>query len=296
MFKRKISYFKTCQLSFSKNNCMAKIFSSIFLGLLISFNVFSQTPCNPHPLFNMLPHHIISGCEEKEYDKIKIDFTDKDGTWVQYEKAGYFLKTYYSFDGDWEKRPSNAMNFQNYIQAVASKGGTVINESKSTVFLTLKSGGATWWIGINSDQSGTFSVSTVREETMYQHIVLSAEDIDREIKANGKAAFYGIYFDTDKAEIKPESKETLGNIGKYLTQNPKVNVYFIGHTDNTGTLEHNQKLSEERARSVVKELTSNYNIPTSRISAYGVASLSPVASNTSEEGKSKNRRVEMVLK
>lgn len=279
-----------------KNNCMAKIFFSIFLGLLISFNVFSQTPCNPHPLFNMLPQHSISGCEEKEYDKIKIDFTDKDGTWVQYEKAGYFLKTYYSFDGDWEKRPSNAMIFQNYIQAVASKGGTVINESKSTVFLTLKSGGATWWIAINSDQSGTFSVSTVIEETMNQYIVLSAEDIAREIKANGKAAFYGIYFDTDKAEIKPESKETLENIAKYLTQNPKVNVYFVGHTDNTGTHEHNQKLSEERARSVVKELTSNYNIPTSRISAYGVASLSPVASNTSEEGKSKNRRVEMVLK
>ncbi|MGY6520888.1 MAG: OmpA family protein [Mongoliitalea sp.] len=275
---------------------MAKfLFTAIFV-VMVAQQTFPQSPCNPHPLFNMLPNHSISGCEEKEFDKLKLDYTDRDGTWIQYEKAGYFLKTYYTFDGEWEKRPSNAMIFQNYIQAVASKGGSVIHESKSVIFLTLKSGGDTWWIQVQSDQSGTFSVSTVKEEAMNQYIVLSAEDIAKEMKANGKATFYGVYFDTDKSEIKPESKETLEQIAKYLNENPQVNVFIVGHTDNTGTYDHNQKLSEKRAEAVVDYLINNYQIATSRLKGYGVSSLSPITTNTSEEGKSKNRRVEMVVR
>ncbi|EOZ96724.1 hypothetical protein A33Q_2034 [Indibacter alkaliphilus LW1] len=275
---------------------MNKVFSSVILAIWLSTPIFAQSPCDLHPLLNALPQHSISGCEEKEYDKLKVDFTDRDGTWIQYEKAGYFLKTYYSFDGDWEKRPSNAMIFQNYIQAVASKGGSVINESKSVVLLTLKSGSDTWWIQIQSDQSGTFSVSAVKEESMNQYIVLSAEDIAKEMEANGKATFYGIFFDTDKSEIKPESKETLEQMANYLKSNAQVNVFIVGHTDNTGAFEHNQKLSERRAEAVVNYLIENYQITASRLEEYGVSSLSPVSANTSEEGKSKNRRVEMVLK
>ncbi|MBW3469932.1 OmpA family protein [Arthrospiribacter ruber] len=275
---------------------MNKVFSSVILAIWLSTPIFAQSHCDPHPLFNILPNHSISGCEEKEFDKMNMEFTDKDGTWIQYEKAGYFLKTYYSFDGDWEKRPSNAMIFQNYIQAVASKGGSVINESKSVVLLTLKSGSDTWWIQIQSDQSGTFSVSAVKEESMNQYIVLSAEDIAKEMKANGKATFYGIFFDTDKSEIKPESKETLEQMAKYLDANPQVNVFIVGHTDNSGSYEHNLNLSERRAEAVVQNLINTYQIAATRLKGYGVASLAPVSSNSSDEGKSKNRRVEMVLR
>ena len=97
------------------------------------------------------------------------------------------------------------MIFQNYIEAVLAKGGSLLNESKSNVYLLLKNGGENWWIHVQSDQSGTFSVTCVKEENMNQYIVLSADDIAKEMKANGKATFYGIYFDTDKADIKPES-------------------------------------------------------------------------------------------
>lgn len=272
----------------------ALLISAVFYTVF--FNALAQSPCDPHPLFNILPQHSISGCEQKEYDKIKVEFTDKDGTWIQYEKAGYFLKTFYTFEGEWGKNPSNAMIFQNYIQAVSSKGGTVINQSKANLFLHFKSGGESWYIHIQSDQSGTFSVSCVREENMNQYIVLSAEDIAKEMKANGKATFYGIYFDTDKSDIKPESNETLEQLAKYLKSNSQVNVFIVGHTDNTGSFEHNQKLSEKRAEAVVNHLIGTYQIAAARLKAYGVSSLSPVSTNTSEEGKSKNRRVEMVLR
>lgn len=279
---------------------MAQMIKKICLSFLLVHQLFSsaysQSSCDPHPLFNMLPNHSLTGCDEKEFDVLKLDFVDKEGAWVQNEKSGYILQSFYTFDGDFDIRPSNAMIFKNYKDAVASKGGSVVNESNSLLILQAKVAGEVWWVQIKSDQSGTYSVTSVREESMNQYIILSAEDIAREINSTGKATFYGIYFDTDKAEIKPESKETLEQMANYLKGNPSVNVYVVGHTDNDGSFEHNQKLSEKRAEAVIKELVESYGVDVSKLKAYGVASLSPVSSNTSDEGKSKNRRVEMVLR
>lgn len=260
----------------------------------LPYAAFSQ--CNPHPLFSMLPQHSVSRCEEKEYEVLKLAYYDKTDKWVEQEKAGYQLKTVYSFDGEWEKRPSNAMIFQNYAQAALAKGGTLVSQSNSMLILQLKQGTDSWWVKVESDQSGSYTLNCLKEQAMNQYIVLSAEDISRQIASEGKAAFYGIYFDTDKADIKPESTETLDQMAKYLSANPKVEVYIVGHTDNTGAFDHNQRLSLIRAEAVLSELVKKYQIPASRLKAFGVGSLSPVANNATEEGKSKNRRVEMVLK
>lgn len=266
------------------------------LIFLSTWSVLAQNSCENHPLFSILPQHRISSCEEKEFDTFKTDYTDKSGTWEKLEKSGYILKTYYTFEGAWEKRPSNPMIFQNYTQAVLSKGGSLISQSNSRTLLHLKSAGESWWIEVQSDQSGTFSVTCLKEESMNQYIVLTSEDIEREVKSTGKVAFYGIYFDTDRAEINPESKETLAQMAKYLKANPSIQVYIVGHTDNTGSMEHNQQLSEKRAEAVVQALILDYQISKNQLKSYGIASLSPVSTNATEEGKSKNRRVEMVLK
>ena len=110
----------------------------------------------------------------------------------------------------------------------------------------------------------------------------------------GKAAVYGIYFDTGKAEIKPESEPALKEIAKLLQADPKLKLYVVGHTDNSGGLDYNMKLSKDRADAVVKALTGKYGIAASRLSAFGVGPLAPVASNQTEEGRAKNRRVELV--
>jgi len=275
---------------------MTKFLFALIFAVLVAQQSFSQSPCDPHPLFTKMPNHSISGCEEYEYDKINIRYQDEDWNWIQYEKAGYLLKTYYTFNGEMGKNPSNAMIFQNYIQAISSKGGTIIDQANANLYLHFKSAGDSWYIHIQSDQSGSYSVYSLREENMNQYIALSAEDIAKEMQSNGKATFYGIYFDTDKSEIKPESKETLEQMANYLKSNTQVNVFIVGHTDNTGSFEHNQQLSEKRAEAVVTYLIENHQIAASRLKGYGVSSLSPVSTNTSEEGKSKNRRVEMVLR
>lgn len=123
---------------------------------------------------------------------------------------------------------------------------------------------------------------------------LNAADMAKGIAAEGKVAVYGVYFDTDKSDIKPESKPALGEMAKLLQQNPQLKVYVVGHTDNQGTLAHNLDLSQKRAEAVVKALGADYRIDSKRLSAKGVASYAPVASNDAEAGREKNRRVELV--
>lgn len=125
-------------------------------------------------------------------------------------------------------------------------------------------------------------------------VKVDAAAMDKDIEKTGHVAIYGIYFDTDKADIKPASEPTLKEMAKLLGQKPKLKVYIVGHTDNAGTFAHNQALSQKRAEAVVRELTAKYRINQQRLTARGVASLAPVASNNTEEGRAKNRRVEMV--
>jgi OmpA-OmpF porin, OOP family len=131
-------------------------------------------------------------------------------------------------------------------------------------------------------------------QAMEQTIQANAASWLSDITATGHAAVYGIYFDTDKAEIKPESEPSLAEMAKLLKNNPGLNVFIVGHTDNTGTFEHNMKLSLDRAASVVNALVGKHGIAAARLKPYGVASLAPVASNKTEDGKAKNRRVELV--
>lgn len=123
---------------------------------------------------------------------------------------------------------------------------------------------------------------------------LNAADMAKGIAAEGKVAVYGVYFDTDKADVKVESKAALGEMAKLLQQDPKLKVYVVGHTDNQGALAHNVELSQKRADAVIKALAADYKIDARRLSAKGVASYSPVASNDADAGREKNRRVELV--
>ena len=124
----------------------------------------------------------------------------------------------------------------------------------------------------------------VKEEVAY---------ILRQLTSEGRVSLYGIYFDTDKTDLKPESEPVLAEVQKALTQNPSLRLTVIGHTDSTGGQEHNQTLSQGRAEAVVLALTSR-GVAQGRLTAQGKGDSQPVASNDSEEGRSKNRRVELV--
>jgi OmpA-OmpF porin, OOP family len=124
--------------------------------------------------------------------------------------------------------------------------------------------------------------------------VTSADAIGKGLAAEGKIALYGIYFDTGKAEIKPESKPQLDEMGKLLNASKNLRVFVVGHTDNQGPLDANLALSQKRAEAIQAALVKDYKVDAKRLSARGVANYAPVASNAQEPGRAKNRRVELV--
>ncbi|MBI1845976.1 MAG: DUF4892 domain-containing protein [Candidatus Rokubacteria bacterium] len=125
-------------------------------------------------------------------------------------------------------------------------------------------------------------------------VTVNAQALATDITAAGHVAVYGIYFDTGKAAIKPESKPVLEEIAKLLGMQPALKLHVVGHTDNVGAFASNITLSKQRADAVVSALVTEYHITAARLQANGVGSLAPVASNAAEEGRGKNRRVELV--
>lgn len=125
-------------------------------------------------------------------------------------------------------------------------------------------------------------------------VVVNAESLAGDITRTGHASVYGIYFDTGKADVKPESDATLKEIARLLQQDPALKLHVVGHTDSVGQFASNLDLSHRRADAVVKVLISKYTVAPARLDAQGVGPLAPVASNDSEEGRTRNRRVELV--
>lgn len=125
-------------------------------------------------------------------------------------------------------------------------------------------------------------------------VVVSAEKMASSIETTGRIALYGIYFDFDKADIKPESAPTLEQMARLLRSLPGMKLLVVGHTDNQGGFEYNKGLSTRRAAAVVAELSQRYGIEASRLTPMGASFMAPVASNRTEEGRAKNRRVELV--
>jgi outer membrane protein OmpA-like peptidoglycan-associated protein len=139
------------------------------------------------------------------------------------------------------------------------------------------------------------AVDIVEARPMTQNmVVVSADEMSRAISSSGRVALYGILFDTSKADIKPQSKAALEQIARLMKKEAKLRLHVVGHTDNVGGFESNLGLSRRRAEAVVAALTRQYGIAANRLTANGVAYLAPVAVNTTEEGRAKNRRVELV--
>lgn len=148
-----------------------------------------------------------------------------------------------------------------------------------------------------SDKKTVYMIDIIEETKMEDDLIqMNAEEMLKGIRAEGKIALYGIYFDTDKSDIKPESNATLKEIVNLLKSDKNLNLYIVGHTDMTGSFDHNLDLSKKRADSVVRELITKYGVSKNRLTANGVGPLAPVSTNEDESGRKFNRRVELVAK
>lgn len=176
--------------------------------------------------------------------------------------------------------------------------------SDSTAYVSLYAFAVNDYSGIGADSQKLkgvevgrvlLRVDILREGAIKERmVVVKASEISSTIEKTGKIAIYGIFFDFDKAEIRPESAATLAEIAKMLKAATGKRFLIVGHTDNQGGLDYNSTLSKRRAEAVVSALTKQYGVDGKATIPVGVGMAAPVAPNTDESGRAKNRRVEVV--
>src|SRR4030043_110101 len=274
------------------NQVIALMFWMLFVvvGLNIAAAEKDKQGSKDHPLLTRMPDFHIIDYSEKDFDK--HEFFVQNGKRVSVEGHKYYIQ--YNLNQG-AKGPGDLKVVRNIQNALTKIGGKVLFEGErpwnSTV--KLEKGGKETWVTVSAWPT-LYRLTIVEKEVMKQEVEANAEAMGNDINTTGHVSIYGIYFDTRKAEIKPESDAAIAEIAKLLKNKNALKVYVVGHTDNAGSFDANMKLSKDRADAVTNSLVSKHGIASSRLKAYGVSSLNPIASNKTEEGKAKNRRVELV--
>jgi OmpA-OmpF porin, OOP family len=252
-----------------------------------------QEGCKDPALFTRMPNFHIYRCEDLQFDKFEFPLSSEKRQTVE----GHFLYVNYYLNEN-AQAPSGLQIARNYANAAKKIGGQLIYEyddgGTEYAVLKLSKNGVETWAMIGAGGNGMYTINIIEKEAMNQDVIADANSMASSIKETGKVAIYGIYFDTGKSVLKPESKLTLEEISKLLKADPNLKLYVVGHTDNTGMFDANIKLSMDRAIAVVNALVSQYSVNAARLKAFGDGPTSPVASNDKEEGKALNRRVELV--
>ena len=265
------------------------------LGLFFAFGLagaaeVDKKGCADHPVFpTRMSGYIIRDCQTKDFDAFEFETGKREKNIVE----GRRTKLTYWIE-DRSKEPSALAIVRNYENAIKSVGGTVLFLDKDRFVngKIVKDGKEIW---AQVEKGGTQIWLTVVEKAgMAQEIVANADAFGKDIQSTGHAAIYGIYFDTGKSEVKPESQAALQEVAKLLSGDPNLKLLVVGHTDSVGQLEANMKLSQARAEAVVQALIKNHGVAASRLRPQGAGPIAPVATNCTEEGRAKNRRVELV--
>lgn len=265
-----------------------------------------------HPLFTRLSGFVISGYEEKEFERAKMAVPIGKSGQNEYdykEVEGKVTRIHYHNKKGVKATPLQVA--RNYINAAKKAGGEIVFNGDGKPWyhqgglgnsweLTMKftKGGNETWASISFDASYlepdlACFLTIVESGEMKQEVTASSEMLDA-LNKSGRVALY-INFDTGKDVIKPESQPIINEIVKLLKENPSLNLSIEGHTDNTGDMAGNQRLSEMRATAVMNAIVAK-GIERKRLNAVGFGRTKPIADNSAEDGRAKNRRVELVKK
>ncbi len=264
----------------------------VFMAVVNAAAVWAETDVEnsqDHPLVSRMPGYYISNYRVDEF--AAFDPTVIGGKSVHWEGKKYSV-SYSEKEG--AAQVSMLQIVRNYQSALKSAGATVLGFDERRLAAELRKGGAMAGVYVEAFNEGrTYEVTIVETGAMRQDVTADATAMGKDIAATGKTVIYGIYFDTGSATIKAESEQALSEMTKLLKNSPKLTAFVVGHTDNVGTLDVNLKLSADRAASVVKALVA-HGIAPGRLKAAGVGPYCPIGSNSSEQGRTQNRRVELV--
>jgi len=266
--------------------------SILFVLLLTAGVALAQTDVQgskDHPLITRMPDYYISQYNVSEF--AGFDPTVIGGKEVHWEGKVYS----YGYSRKEGGRPISMLQIvRNYETAINRAGGKILGGDERRMASEIRKEGTFTGVYVEAFNEGmNYSLTIVESQTMRQEVVADAKAMRNDLAETGKTIVHGIYFDTASATIKPESESALVEMVKLFNGSPTLKVYVVGHTDNVGSLESNLKLSSDRAASVVKAITAR-GVAASRLKSAGVGPYSPVASNDTDGGRAKNRRVEFV--
>ena len=254
----------------------------------------NDSPGSADPdLFSRMPGFHIQQYEALEFGR--HEFPTGPGT-VETVEGRKTVVIYYANEG--LTLPSGLQITRNYVAAAQSIGGAQVYGFEDGGYeysiIRVTSADKDVWVQVYGANNGMYNVEMVERQLMKQDVTANADAMAGTIKETGRVAVYGIYFDTDKSDIKPSSEPALTEIAAMLKKDAALKLYVVGHTDSVGQFAHNVRLSQDRAEAVVKSLVAQHGIDGSRLVPFGCGPTVPVASNVNEDGRAKNRRVELV--
>jgi outer membrane protein OmpA-like peptidoglycan-associated protein len=249
------------------------------------------------PYFPGMPAYEIGKSDDKEFDEAKFF----DGKAFQTLEGRKWFRQYSLREG--ATAASAIQITRNYANALKAAGGTVFFEGVCQgekcgdhdgwrfVSGRLKKGAVEVWLFVLPyDEGNWYELTALEKQAMKQDV--TASGLWEELSAKGHVALY-VNFDTNRAEIRQDSLPMIEQVAALLREQPGLALVVEGHTDNTGIAARNKALSEARAKSVVAALVAR-GIDAKRLAAAGFGAERPIADNANEEGRAKNRRVELV--
>ena len=261
----------------------------LFLAILFVFLFTSYCPAQDveggkdHPMFNRLSGFYIIDYSVEEFGSHL--FYDENDNEITVEGTKTFIK-YES-----EKEVDALKIIRNFSNAIKKIGGKSLESSSNRVYLNIKQGSKETWAEVFAGDYD-YDLTIIEKNEVEQEVTANA--ILKELKETGKAILY-INFDSGKSTIKKESIPIVEQIIEMMDQAKEINISVEGHTDSDGSNELNLKLSESRAKAVVDAIVKG-GIDNSRLASTGFGEEKPIADNKTEEGKAKNRRVELIKK
>lgn len=273
-------------------------FSSLLIMFCVTSLLFAQEMdaegCKDHPFFNRLENYYIDGCKEN-YNEYEF-MMGNDKTQIL---EGTLIDILYTYDGPFGPNlPSKLQVIRNYENAIAKMGGQKVYSRTSDdggwtgATFHLQKDGSEYWLGIydlinNPVDQFTFVLLTV--QGMKQEI--TANEMFEKINSGLPITLY-INFETGKSAIKSDSENIVEELYQMMNENPDLKILVEGHTDNVGNKSSNQSLSEKRATGLKTALVTK-GISSSKIETVGFGQDQPLADNSTDEGRAKNRRIEI---
>lgn len=276
-----------------------KVWCALLVIPLLAFQepAFALSKAEEHPVIKPMPRSqlVPAQSSEKNYDSYQFQ-VQKGKKAEKVEKKGKYWHLRYLIkdaNGKTNRNVSRGEIVQNYKEAALEKGGSILYEAAYllTFTLTRKDGGTTW--AFLSAGDGSYNLDIIDEAAFKKQLTFDAEEMKRALDEEGHVAIYGIYFDIDRASLKLGAEEVLMEMVKLMKNNPDLKIEIQGHTDNSGSADHNLDLSTRRAETVKKFLLA-YGIEAPRTVSKGYGEEKPVAPNDTEEGRAMNRRVELM--